>query len=202
MERLVTFSSTRSEALKVAQLDTNEFLVIQVLNHKGDPSQRSTVQFLVDFDLDDEPSWIPFSQDLMRNEFIQEYCSSKEPTKILLMKADAAKRYITSLRTKITEVSKGTKAYIDLRIFGDDWYFALSLPDHHFHQYLVEAIYQKFTDKDKQVSVYFPTFSSGLTFSRILVLWYGLTFEFPSENATLVDENFLIKYPQVLKKEV
>ena len=202
VERLVIFNNTRNEAFKVAQLDTNEFLVIQVLNHKGDPSQRSTVQFLVDFDLDDEPSWIPFSQDLMRNEFIQEYCNSKEPTKILLMKADAAKRYITSLRTKITEVSKGTKAYIDLRIFGDEWYFALNLPDHHFHQYLVEAIYQKFTDKDKQISVYFPIFNSGLTFNRILVLWYGLTFEFPSENATLVDENFLIKYPQVLKKEI
>jgi hypothetical protein len=97
VDRLVIFDSSRESPFKVAQLDNDEFLVISILAHKGDPMKRSQMKFLVHFEDDDEPIWINYSKDLSINTTFINYCQSIPCLKHLNLNAKEAEKSLNKI---------------------------------------------------------------------------------------------------------
>ena len=50
MSRLVPFVGSKEDAFEMAQLDDDQFLVITISKHRGDPLKRSEMEFYISFE--------------------------------------------------------------------------------------------------------------------------------------------------------
>ena len=80
------------------------------------------MEFLVHFELDDNPQWIPFSQDLSGNQAFLKYCEAIPCLQLLLMDSKRAEQYVQSMnKLPITEIKVGDTVYLDILIYTDEW---------------------------------------------------------------------------------
>ena len=200
VDRLVIFDNSRDEAKKVALLDQNEFFVSEVLGYKGNPLRRSEMQFLVLYEDEDAPIWVSYDV-LLNNKPFEDFVDSVPCLHVLKMSAADALRFFRQERTAINEVQLGDKVYMNIRYVTDDYdstaYDLLNLPDAYTKQYVVLGEYTRFSDKQAQISIYFPTLNITTTLTRPLVLWYGVTKDFDPTTMVLVDDAFLQQHPQL-----
>jgi len=202
----VNLDTPFEDLYEVAKLDSNEFDVLSVDGHKGNPMQRSSFQFLIHFEGEAEPIWQLWTPDVMNNELIQNYCKALKCLEVLLMTSEEASKYVQSLRTAITEVKIGDKVLIDLKTFSIEdsglWYESLGLPTPYGKRYVIEGIYCKpqRSDKGKQIGIHFPLFKSKEEYNRPFVLWYGMDKEL-SDDMILVDKSFAKDYPKILGED-
>ena len=131
-------------AKAVAQLDGNHYKITSFDKHYGDPECRTTTNFLVTFD-DGEQLWKPWSQELFDTMQYEAYIRSHRPLYPLLFTLDAFAKIKTELNKKpIAGVSPGDRFYIDLRLYGYDWYKTLALPNDDDLTYVFECVYTKY----------------------------------------------------------
>ena len=62
--RLKPFFGSREDALRMARIDNDQFIIIKIVGFVGNPWKRSSLGFLVEFEDGDTPL-LPFSPDLM-----------------------------------------------------------------------------------------------------------------------------------------
>jgi hypothetical protein len=199
---LVIFDNSRNEAFKVAQLDDDEYLVVDIVGYKGVPMKRSTMSFLVKFEDEVEPIWVDYSADLASNEKFQEYCKSIRCLEILLMKADEVNKYKSKIdKSNITEVKPNDVIYVDLRTYSLDddgqWYNSLNLPEAYTKMYVYKAVFGDFVNGTKNINIKVPIFKESNTWNRSTILWYG-NHRVLEDNMVLIDDELLKKYPQIL----
>ena len=202
VEKLVIFDNSRNEAFKVAQLDEDEYLVVDIVGYKGVPMKRSTMSFLVKFEDEVEPIWVDYSADLASNEKFQEYCKSIRCLEILLMKADEVNKYKSRIdKSNITEVKPNDAIYVDLRTYSLDddgqWYDNLNLPEAYTKMYVYKAVFGNFVNGTKNINIKVPIFKESNTWNRSTILWYG-NHRVLEDNMILIDDELLKKYPQIL----
>ena len=201
VDRLVIFDSSRESPFKVAQLDNDEFLVISILAHKGDPMKRSQMKFLVHFEDDDEPIWINYSKDLSINTTFINYCQSIPCLKHLNLNAKEAEKSLNKItKTPIDPTLLNKTIYLDLRIYSDSWFESRNLPESFTKKYVVEAKYTKLNKKDNIIDIHVPIFPDTIKFNNLIIQWYGLDFDFDKKNMILIDENLIKKYPQIAQQ--
>ena len=203
----VNLDTPIEELYEVAKRDSNEYEVLKIINFKGDPMKRGDeLQFLMLFEGDIEPVWQKWSQDLMKNDKIQEFCKEHICLEVLLMSAAEAQKLVSKLRLeKILSggISTGDTVYVDLKTWsmsdGGVWYDSLDLPQAYEKQYVVQGKYTraKNADKGRQIGIHFEIFGESQDQNMSFIRWYGSCKELTS-NMTLVDEEFASRYPQVL----
>ena len=205
----VNLDTPVEELYEVAKRDSNEYEVISVTNFRGDPMKRGDeLQFLVLFEGDTEPIWQKWSLDLVKNDKVQEFCKEHICLEVLLMTAVEAQKLVSKLRLD-TIASSGIGiddiVYVDLKTWsmadGGAWYESLELPQAYEKRYVVQGKYVKAKngDKGRQIGIYFDVFSERQDQNMSFVRWYGSCKELASD-MILVDEDFILRYPQVLGK--
>jgi hypothetical protein len=202
VDRVKIFAGTVEEAFKVAQHDKDQYEIEEILAYRGDPFQRSSMQFEVKF-ADQEILWISWSQDLFQAVQYGEYVESVPALMPLLYTAAVGKSNVAKLnKMPITEVTAGEKVFVDLRSWGELWYDAQTyLPDMYHTQYLVEGEYVAFTEKKCKANLVCSLVSTApYLVDHYFVKAYGSIKQFPSEKAVLVDASFLKRYPQLAKQ--
>ena len=157
------------------------------------------MEFLVHFELDDNPQWIPFSQDLSGNQAFLKYCEAIPCLQLLLMDSKRAEQYVQSMnKLPITEIKVGDIFYLDIRIYTDEWVESLQLDRCPFtNRYVAAATYKSFNPTRSLVKIDIPIFKTSITFGRIHVLWYGRTSIFDEKKMILVNEDLLQRYPHI-----
>ena len=201
VERLVIFDNSRNEALKVAQLDEDEYLVVKITGYKGNPMKRKTMKFLTLFEDEEEAIWIDYSSDISMNSTFQDYCKSIKCLEVLLMKSIEAKKFKSDIdKMNITSVKPGDTVYVDLRVYSLDddgsWYDSLKLPSAYTKKYVMKGIYSNFLKDRTIITIKIPIFNDIFSWNTSSVLWYGTDDVF-KDDMVLVDRDLLIRYPQI-----
>ena len=120
VEKVQLFVGTREEALEAANWDADQYQVVEVRAHRGEPKYRRTMEFLVKF-ADGEELWIGFNtsaNNISKTVAYEMYCRAKPELYILVL----------------------TEAQAHLRAYGSEWYQSLKLPEADFSIYVTECL--------------------------------------------------------------
>jgi len=207
---LAVFHGNEEEAINAARQDHQHFEVDAVLGYRGNHLRRSECQFLVLFtDANGDSSqarWRDWGEDLDQTIAYETFLRSRSELYLLLGSAKDQSRRHTLLRKRPIDIPAGTKCYTDLRSWSQPWYDALQLPQAYTTRYMVEGIYgQKRVNRglhviDIRYEVLEETYQGDSALQADSVALWGMNFALP-ENATLVDEAFLIRFPAVIQED-
>lgn len=199
-EDLELFNGTRDSAYEAALRDRDQFVVSRIISYSGDSTKRTSMTFKVEF-ADGGIVDLPWSHDLLCTAYY-EFCENKPFLQHLALDAELAKRFQQAKRKEpIAAVGPGSKAYIDLRFFGDEFYEQLGLPDAHTTSYVMEFKYTHWYHKSskKRLSGEFvlaPNMTYGLDGYAVFAWGSNTTFEVST--MILVDKQLLLQYPAIL----
>ena len=202
VEEVQLFIGSRDQALEAARLDANEYLVVGIKAYRGDPLVRTTMQFLVCFSDGDEV-WMYFSNkksNISKTIVFEEYCRSKPELYILVLSDRDAKRHIVEVnRRRITTLGPGDIFYLDIRTYGHLWYNNLSLPNADTHTYLVRCVVETWEIVGAKLYIVDEVLGTEFTYRNFDVLSYAYRRTL-SDRDTLIDADFIVLYPQLLRK--
>jgi hypothetical protein len=199
VSRLKIFHGTRDDAKKVALIDGDQYEVKRISGYRGDPDQRTTLDFRVEYQ-DGSIVWVRYCKDIDNTLAFQEFCESRPELRHVLLSASHAKKHNHELRSQaIPDVHPGDTVYVDLRFFGHLAYDQLDcLPDKDDVFYLVEGTYFTWENKSHtEISIKFPVFNKVMCQRYDFVKRYGFRKELPSSGYKIVDSALLKCFPQI-----
>ena len=177
------FYGTAEQAMDAALRDDDQFFVTSILNYRGNPEKRSTVQFLVLYQ-DDSTHWVPYSADISNTAIFETFCSMYNELQILLQHSSKQAAYLRTLGAKKFPFDiQHTYAYMNLRAYGNDWYDSQKLDN---LPYVVPCQLRKVINNKLQVEV--PMFDDGTFTFDYKSFFYFIFLERPSYSHILVDE--------------
>ena len=192
------FHGTHEEGYQLAMQDADQYEIESILAFRGDPFTRTTMEFYVSF-VDGTKRWLTWTEDLFLSVPYEKYCASIPSLFPLIHRVHESRRIILELnKTPITTVSPGDICYVDLRYYGATWYASLNLPDGDFKTYVVLYQYKKWIKGNLKIEVFCKLFNEIFIVDHLFVKQYGSEKEFKPGSMTLIDKNFIQKYPQVL----
>jgi hypothetical protein len=200
---LVLFTGTAEEGSKISQLDDNSFVLMNVLFHRGDPERRTSLEFLVQFEDDDDAWWRPYDEDLGSTEEFLKYCYTKPELSLLDRTSVEAEKFLVDLnKGKIELVKPGDVVYLDIRQWDYktnlQLFNKLNLEFKDIKTYVVEAKYGKYSCQGRKITLDIPIFNLSYERDNRFVYLYGSTKDFDSGNMILVDKSFAKDHPKVL----
>jgi hypothetical protein len=194
--RLKLFSGTYEDAFKLAQIDNNQSVMRKFLAYKGNPKKRSEMDFEVLFE-DGEILWLPYSQDIFKTIVYEQFCEQTPGLRNLLYLANTVPQIISERNaTPIVEVQPGDIVFVDIRIYGEDWYLQIGLPDHFHKLYVVEWHYFAWVNKSRlKIKTRCPIMGTNYVMDHNLVILWGRTKVFNENSMVLISEEYMEKYP-------
>ena len=201
VSRLSLFIGSREDATAAAFADSNQYHVKAILGYQGNPMARSTMQFYVHF-ADDEKVWLPYSLDLFHSVAYQTFCEARPELKPLLRDSVNATKWCNSVKRQLISSFKPKMiVYIDIRVFGYEWYQTLDLPDLHTHTYVAPATFVSWETLDKALHLECPLLDSRLIVNNLFIKLHCYRRSFASSaNETLLTPQFVRKFPLLLKR--
>ena len=198
---LKLFVGTEEDALKMAMLDADQFVVDKFLAYKGDPMSRMSMEFQVKF-VDGSIVWLPWSEDLFSTIPYEDYVRSIPELFPLLYRLKEARAMISDInKSPIPDIESGDKFYVDIRFYGVDWYEALNLPDMHNKTYVAEHIYGRINANRLKVDVSCHILNRKFVANALFVYQYGKRVN-PRDGDVLITSQHIEEYPQLLSKKV
>ena len=200
--RLKLFIGSKDDAYKTALLDINEHVVKQFLAYRGNPTLRTSIQFLVEFE-DGKQLWLPWSQDLFTTVPYENFCRSKPCLYVLLFShKEALKILQRKNREPITLVKPGDFVYVDLRSYGPDWYDQLQLPDSDSKTYVLHYEYLRWNnEKQTKIIAFCKLFDETFSVDGYFVYAYGSAHQFDPGTMVLIDKSLVSRFPALLPKK-
>ena len=211
VSRVKPFFGDELTARDAALRDHDQHEVDSILAHKGNPLKRSSMSFLVKF-ADGDMQWLDWSPDLdatvQYGDYVQQHSSLfalRAPTAAQGLAAVQAKK-----KEKITAVQPGFTALVDIRSYDSEtsmisFYDQLQLPYAYTKKYVVKYIYTGWANAEHtrinaECSVLQETYKGKHALNNYFVYTYGSLAEadFDPETMVLVDEEFLVQYPQLI----
>jgi phospholipid-translocating ATPase len=196
---LAPFFGSHEEAFRMAKVDDDQVVVVEIQAYRGEPRQRRSMQFLVLF-ADGSLLWLPWSFDIFTTVAYERYVSSLPALRPLLYTVKDLRARDNILNdTPITEVTLGTVVFVDLRCYGYGWYAALGLPDCDKLSYVVPYKYEAFNDDRTVATVFCHLFKERWKVNHVFVIEYGSNGNFDSGFMKLIDSALLKKFPSMAK---
>lgn len=206
----VNLDTPYDDLYEVAKRDSNEFEVLQVLGHKGNP-----LIFLILFEDDTDPIFVPFNADVIFNdeaaEYIdynldlqksiafKDYCNSVPILKMLLIPQQDVKAHIKTLDALIPDdINVNDIVYINIRVLGNIlWYQRIGLPNADSVHYVIKGKITKISKK--QIMVTFDNhYYEPISLSGSQISWYLWNYLFPITMGFIeVDEDLFNQYPNI-----
>ena len=198
---LKLFVGNAEDALKMAMLDADQFVVDRFLAYKGDPVSRLSMEFLVRF-ADGAEVWLPWSEDLFATVQYEEYVRLVPELSPLLYRVKDVKNIVTNLnKCPITDAQPGDTIFVDIRYYGADWYDSLALPDLHTKTYVAEHTYGRINRNKLKIEVRCAVLQRSFLANHSFVQQYGQRLQ-PREGDIVVTQALVEAHPALLSKSV
>jgi hypothetical protein len=195
MENLKPFIGSLDEAYKAAQADDDQYVILSIIDYRGEPRTRSFMEFLVRFE-GDEDVWLQYSADLASATPFQDYILLHPELEPLTMStAEWRLKSAEYNRRGITGVAPGDICLVNLKSWGNEYFQSLLLPTGPV--YVVECRYLKWTSPQrKKIDLCCPLFGQLFDWDATATRLYGMNSVLLS-NMVSVDEVFCRQYPQI-----
>ncbi len=202
--RLKMWHGTAEEAFKAAMLDNDQYIVDSIIAYRGDPDQRTSMEFEVRFS-DGTVVWKPWDKDLDTTQAYEDFVRARPALRPLLYTKEVADRQRTELnRQPITEIGPGESAYVDIRSYSAQWYAGLGLPDPEHNTYVVQYRYTNWGGKNrndrKRLVAVCDLFDERHIVNHEFVQRYGQWRQL-LPHMTLVDKAMVLAYPLLLQED-
>jgi hypothetical protein len=202
VEDLKIFHGSKEEAQKAALHDQDQYEVDQLLAYRGDPHTRTTMQFLVRFK-DQSEVWLSWSDDLFNTVQYEEFCRSKPELFQLIYRANLAKAQAADInKTPIDPGWVNQTVYVDIRSYGASWYEEINLPNKDFGVYVVPFYYEKLERRNFRIVAFCEIFNERFSLDHLFVKEYGSNTVYDQTRMTLINSEFILKFPQVAPKHL
>ncbi len=205
---LTLYVGDEASAKRAAMLDHKHYEVEKILAYRGDHLKRTSCDLLVLFaDAHGDESraiWRRWAPDLDNTIAYEDFLRSRSELQLLLYNAKVQDKMLAEMKNKAINIKSGTISFVDLRSWDQNWYESLELPDHHRRRYMCKGIYgktHKVRGKDR-IDITFDLIDeqyigNNAVAADFVTLW-GSNFQLPVD-ATLIDEEFLLKFPNVVQ---
>jgi hypothetical protein len=145
--RLKMWHGTKQEAYNAAMLDNDQYVVDEILAYRGDPDQRTSMEFEVKF-ADGTILWKTWDKDLDTTQAYEVFVRARPALRPLLYTKEIAdKQRIELNRQPITDVGPGDSVYVDIRFYSAQWYANLGLEEAEHNMYVVKYDYVRWGTK-------------------------------------------------------
>jgi signal peptidase I len=207
VKRVELWVGSEVDAVHAAMKDDQQYEVKKITSYTGSPLRRSEMTFRVEFvdgTIVEEREW---DRDLHECQVFVDYCLSQPELAPLLFNVDIAQQKTTELRRKSIEAIKpGDIIYVKLHGYkghdGYDWYKTQNLPDYKTTTYVLQAQVHRFsgskTNKLSAITVKYPVLNATKEYYNDWVVYWGST-KTLSDDFVLIDDAFVMKYPQLLE---
>ena len=203
LEKIQLFIGSKEEAMEAATWDADQYVVDKILAHRGDPWHRTTMEFLIVYS-DGDQLWQRFNTDnhnISKTIIFEDYCRSKPELFILLLTDTEARKHKAAINKKrIVSLKPGDHFFLDIRLWGWQWYDNLDLPDKHFKTYLTECQAIELGSRDTKIKIYDKVFKKEYWFQNFDVISHCYRREI-SDNDILITQEVLSTYPQILNSK-
>jgi hypothetical protein len=194
ISKLKLYAGTRQAAELMARRDQDQHVIEKFISHKGDPLTRTTMSFKVKF-MDGDVVDVPYSPDLFKTTSYEEYCDSKQYLRHLKFTAEESKTFIREKgKNSITGYSEGQEVYLDIRYYGGIWFDRLELPDSDTITYVSKFLITKCSRKRLDMK---NSLTGEACACKAYDIYCFLHTNFDESNMLVIDEEFMVKYPQI-----
>ncbi len=173
---LQIFDGNYASARELAMLDTEEHDVDRILGYSGDPDTRTSLDFYVLFK-DGEKHWIKYTADLASTIAFEKYCSGIPCLRSLLLTVELVKTLRKqTLLAPVDIALKGSTMYLNLRIWGGEWYKDLKLPDCFETNYVCQVyniIYIAINIQKKSYTIKVHVFAATFPVNNWFIIRHG-----------------------------
>ena len=176
---LSIFIGNAQQATEAANKDDDQHYIKSIISFRGDVTQRSRMEFLVQF-LDGDTLWTTYSPDLSTTTAFENFCTSSryKALQMLLLSVKLLNNSISALNKSSLNISELYEhgVFINLRSYGGDWYDGLtSLPDKDVVNYYVRCSVSWNGGKrsSKGYSLHCPVFNQVSTHDSAYLHYYG-----------------------------
>ena len=195
VQDLKIFPGSEEEAYAAARRDQDQHVIKRIVTHRGDILKRSTLVFTTEFE-DGDIRELPYSTDLFNSIPYEEYCRSKQFLKHLVYNSEQAKVFIK--QKTIPKLRINHAIYLNIMIYGNEWYYSLGLPDPDTVTYVSKFQLTKLNKANSRADIYNPMTKENHRLKAFEFYCYA-HLEFDPNTMVLIDEAFVIKYPQVMQ---
>jgi hypothetical protein len=196
VQDLKIFPGSEEEAYAAARRDQDQHVIKRIVTHRGDVLKRSTLVFTTEFE-DGDIKELPYSMDLFNSIPYEEYCRSKQYLRHLVYNNEQAKLFIKE--KKIPKLRINHAIYLNIMIYGNGWYYSLGLPDPDTVTYVSKFKLTKINKAGSRADIFNPMTKENHRLKAFEFYSYA-HLEFDPNTMVLIDEAFVIKYPQVMQE--
>ena len=206
-DRVKPYPDTEEQALIDARYDFNQFVIEKINYFKGNPHLRTSMQFSVNFIVDNEiqESTIDYSTDVAESEQFMAYVNENNYLYPLRFAASIAKRKISTInKSSIKDVNIGDELWLNLRFFdGFDrsWFDNINFKEQ-AKIYVVKTTVKKFLSKaNNKLLVYCSLFNQEYTLTTYDIMACTFTNELMKKNLSAfieVNSSLCRQYPTIL----
>jgi hypothetical protein len=206
-DRVKPYPDTEAQGMIDARLDFNQFVIKSFNSFTGNPHLRTSMQFSVDFIVNDEvqTSLVNYSNDIAETEQFSNYVHNINYLFPLRFAATLAKQEISNInKTAIKDININDVLWLNLRFFdGKDrtWFDSLNLPQQD-KIYAVSTNVKRFSSKSKsKIVIFAAAFNQEYTLTAYDIL--SCTFSnqiFLSHPSSFISvtKELCKEYPQLL----
>ena len=201
--RLSLFFGSLESATAAAFADSDQHMVREIMAYQGNPMVRSSMQFYVLFS-DNERVWVPYSLDLFNSEPYTYFCKARPELRPLLSHATEAAKWCRMIKLKpILHFKPGMQIYLDIRVFGAEWYQTLSLPDLHTKTYIVSCQLGNWETLGKAIHLECTMLSRKLVINNLFIQLHCYRKKFdPNSGEILVTPQLIKDHPSLLVRRL
>ena len=198
VERIGLFIGSREEAYALAMEDADQFVVSRIINFRGDPAKRKSLEFLLEF-LDGDRVWKVLDADLSGTQQFEAFCRANKEVYFLLYTAKLAQREFNSINKQpISSVAPGDTVYVPLRFFNYTLYDQIDLPNKDTVTYVVQQQYTRWCGRNQlRIDARVPVFQSTYERTNVFVFQVGNNRDL-SPDMVVVTEQLIQQYPAIL----
>ena len=200
--RLQLFFGDVQEAQALARYDTDQHLIQRIIDYRGSPTNRSTMEFLVVYEDGDE-LWHPWGKDITDTAaYIDFYTIQQPELSQLQFPAGNIPEQTRCINQKgfSSDVLADKVIYANLRTWGDAWYQSLNLPT---GNYLVPGTITAFnTTKRGKATLHLASIFFSIMNEVYKVSPFNLQFLYQSNlqpGAQLVTSELIKSHPRILQ---
>ena len=199
VSRLTPFFGSYDDALRVARLDKNQYLIASINHFSGNVFIRASLLFNISFS-DSSVVDVPFTRDLYDSATFDAYAASRPCLYPLRYEtAELGIKSITSLnKLAITDFNIGDKAYLNLRYFDgrkNAWFDSLQLPSKGSDDVVMVQVSVWLNNIRSKVGVQCPIFDDTYRLSHADIVMFIFPELLPS--SILVDDSFRQSHPRI-----
>jgi len=147
VSEVTDFTGDEAAAQKAGMLDRDQYILKTIHSYQGNPDKRTTMQFYTEWE-DGTKLWKAWGDDITTTIHFQQFCEKRRELMYLLYKrADITRLKLALNNIPIQHVFPNDTVYVNIRLYGHDWYEQLNLPDWEMKRYVIEFQYTGYPAK-------------------------------------------------------